>query len=277
VVATPLTLSRLADILAQLGPENHTPARPSRPRGCARRGARLVVPQCQVRAVDVRLSDVDGVTVAGSFVQGVPARAGAGRGPLSAKGVTQARSAQSAPGSVVRATLPQGSHAPRERSERINERVGGWVSLLGDSLPGGGGSEGRFQGGKPSRGRRGTALCRTVIREIVAPLPEVEAALTPRRVIVSADGAVRTASERLHATGAAWGTPRFDERRPAAHAWRPECSPRAQRPHGRGADSRGIPGARQRVGDATPEGRRWHGGANSQQPGAGAATRTVRP
>jgi hypothetical protein len=56
--------------------------------------------------------------------------------PLCGPGIDhcKGRNPKGAPGSVVRAILPQGSHAHRERSERINERVGGWVSLLGDSL-----------------------------------------------------------------------------------------------------------------------------------------------
>ena len=104
------------------------------------------------------------------FVEGAPLEGG-GRGHHQnrpAKGVILACAIltitrEDAPGPVVRAILPQGPHALAARSAATMKRVGGWVSPPGDSLCGGGGSEGGVQGGKPSRGRRGAPFAETAM------------------------------------------------------------------------------------------------------------------
>ena len=91
---------------------------------------------------------------------GATTKAGNAKGVILARAVL-AIAREDAPGPVVRAILPQGPHALAARSAAPLKRVGGWVSPPGDSLFGGGASEGGVQGGKPRRGRRGTPFATT--------------------------------------------------------------------------------------------------------------------
>jgi hypothetical protein len=85
-------------------------------------------------------------------VQGGAADVGAIRpGVPLAKGVTR----RAHRGPWCARSSPRGPTHLASASEPNRISVGGWVSPLGDSLSGGGGSEEEFQGGKPSRGRRG--------------------------------------------------------------------------------------------------------------------------
>ena len=102
------------------------------------------------------------------FVEGAPLQGadGSHHQNHNAKGVILARvvltiAREDAPGPVVRAILSQGPHALGARSAPPMKRVGGWVSPPGDSLSGGGASEGGVQGGKPRRGRRGAPFATT--------------------------------------------------------------------------------------------------------------------
>ena len=82
-------------------------------------------------------------------------RTGAASGVNIAKGVTH----RAAPGPVGPRASPRGPTRAPSEARHLLPRVGGWVSPPGDSLFGGGASEGGVQGGETKAGEARRALC----------------------------------------------------------------------------------------------------------------------